>query len=241
MSLRVPMLCYHRIEHPPSNRPLDQNFVSPSRFASHLALLARWGFTGVTVRDVTQWQRGACELPPRPIAITFDDAYDSVVHHALPLLAERTWKCTVFVVSSCIGGTNVWDVQAPRATLLDATALRAMHDAGHEIGSHSRHHKRITTLSSNDATAELLDSRTELEHALGIPITSFAFPYGTHDPLALTRVRDAGYHAACTLKRYGNPRNGNSLRMGRMGIGGPLSDAKLTYKLLKLMLTPARS
>ena len=234
------MLCYHRIEDAPVDRRLDQNFVSPSRFASHLAVLARWGFTGVTVRDVTQWQRGERELPARPIAITFDDAYASVEHNAIPLLAARNWKCTVFVVSSCLGRTNVWDADAPRATLLDAHALRVLHNAGHEIGSHSRHHKRITTLSPDDAIDELRNSRTELEHAVGVAVTSFAFPYGTHNPLALTRVRDAGYHAACTLKRYGNPRNGNSLRMGRMGIGGPLSDAQLTYKMLKLMLTPAR-
>ena len=234
------MLCYHRIEQAPVDRPLDQNFVSPERFASHLALLAQWGFTGVTVRDVTQWQRGERELPARPVAITFDDAYDSVVHNAIPLLTARHWTCTVFAVSSCVGGTNTWDVHAPRATLLDATALRALHNTGHEIGSHSRHHKRITTLSATDASDELLGSRHDLEQQLGMPITSFAFPYGTHNPLTLARVRDAGFHAACTLKRYGNPRNGNPLRMGRMSVGGPLSDAQLTYKLLKLMLTPAR-
>lgn len=234
------MLCYHRIERAPTDRPLDQNFVSPERFASHLALLARWGFTGVTVRDVMHWQRGELELPARPVAITFDDAYDSVVRNALPLLAARNWTCTVFAVSSCTGGTNAWDVDAPRATLLDAAALRDLHRAGHEVGSHSRHHKRITTLSAADAHDELLGSRQDLEQQLGLPITSFAFPYGTHNPLTLARVGEAGYEAACTLKRFGNPRNGNSLRMGRMSVGGPLSDAQLAYKLMKLILTPAR-
>ena len=239
--MRVPALCYHRIEAPPANAPRDGNFVAPSMFSEHLSMLASFGFTGITVRDLAAWQRGERALPKRAIAITFDDAYDSVVNEAVPRLAQYGWPATVYVVTSCIGGTNRWDDQAPSATLLDASALRALDTAGFEIGSHSRLHRRIRGLDERSAISELVGSRNELEDAVASPVESFAFPYGTHDQLALDRVHRAGYRAACTLKRWSNPRRGNPMRLGRMSVGGTLPAWQLAAKLLKMQLTPAFS
>jgi peptidoglycan/xylan/chitin deacetylase (PgdA/CDA1 family) len=202
-------------------------------------MMARMGFNGVTVRDIVAWQNELRPLPPRPVAFTFDDAYGSILEHALPVLADRGWPCTVYVVSSCVGKTNVWDAASPAATLLDAPALRALVAAGHEIGSHSRRHRRMTTLSSEEARDELEGSRLELEALLGTSVETFAFPYGTHDRATLRRVHDAGYTAAVTLKRWGNGRRTNPLRLGRMGVGGPLEEWQLAAKLAKMLVTPA--
>jgi peptidoglycan/xylan/chitin deacetylase (PgdA/CDA1 family) len=238
--VRVPILCYHRIEVPPAHASADTNFVTPTAFRAHLRLLASLGCTGVTVSAIARWQRGEAPLPRRAVAITFDDAYGSVAEHALPALAEYGWQATVYVVSSEIGGTNRWDADAPAATLLDAAALRSLISGGHEVGSHSHAHVRIRGLSADTATRELTRSRQELEQALATPVTSFAFPYGSHDSTALGRVHEAGYQSACTLKRWANPRHGNSLRLGRMSVGGPLPAWRLGLKLAKLYATPAR-
>ena len=204
-------------------------------------MLSALGFTGVTVRDIAAWQRGHGTLPPRPIAITFDDAYESVVSEAIPQLDAYKWPCTVYVVTSCIGGTNAWDLAAPRATLLDAPALRTLSAHGHEIGSHSRLHRRIRGLSAEDASSELAGSRIELEAYVEAEVNSFAFPYGSHDQRALDAVRAAGYSAACTLKRWANSRHGNALRLGRMSVGGRLPSWQLAAKLLKMFVTPSFS
>ena len=204
-----------------------------------MAVLARLGCTGVTVRDVLRWQRGETMLPARAVAITFDGAYASVVTHALPVLAAHHWPCTIFAVSSQLGGTNAWDPEAPRTTLLDAAALRDARAAGHDVGSHSRHHRRIRGLDARTAADELAGSRAELEAALGAPCEHLAFPYGSHDRVTLARVREAGYRGACTLKRWGNGRNTNPLRLGRMSVGGPLSTWAFVAKLAKMLLTPS--
>lgn len=239
--MRVPVLCYHRIELPPLGAERDSNFVTPQRFAEQMALLARRGVSGVTVRDIAGWQRGERTLPPRPIAITFDDAYESVATNAIPLLASRGWPCTIFVVTSQIGGTNAWDAGAPSATLMSANTLRTLAAAGHEIGSHSRTHRRIRQLADDITSAELAGSRADLENVLGAPVDSFAFPYGSHDQEVLTRVGEAGYRAACTLKRWSNPQRANPLRIGRMGVGGPLPTWQFMLKLTKMSLTPSRA
>ena len=237
--MRVPVLCYHRIALPPVGAERDSNFVTPQRFAEQMALLARRGFRGVTVRDIAGWQRGERTLPPRPIAITFDDAYESVVTHAIPRLDALGWPCTIFVVTSQIGGTNAWDAAAPSATLMAGETLRSLAAAGHEIGSHSRTHRRIRRLSAETTSEELDGSRADLEDVLGAPVHTFAFPYGSHDPTVLTRVAQAGYRAACTLKRWANPRDANPLRIGRMSVGGPLPMWQFALKLTKMSLTPA--
>jgi peptidoglycan/xylan/chitin deacetylase (PgdA/CDA1 family) len=237
--MRVPILCYHRVEVPPRGAEADANFVTPAQFTSQMQYLAERGFTAVTVRDIARWQRGEHTLPTRPVAITFDDAYDSVTEHAVPCLDTLHWPCTIFAVSSQLGGTNAWDARAPRTTLMSATTLRQLATAQHEIGSHSRHHVRIRGLTSAVATEELAGARHDLESQLGAPVESFAFPYGSHDPAALKHVGFAGYRAACTLKRWANPARGNPLRLGRMSVGGPLSLWQFEFKLRKVQLTPA--
>jgi peptidoglycan/xylan/chitin deacetylase (PgdA/CDA1 family) len=234
------VLCYHRVEDPPRGHDADTNFVTPARFAAHLAALGAAGFSGVTIRDVLAWQRGERTLPPKPIAITFDDAYESVRRHAIPLLDGAQWPCTIYVVTGELGGTNRWDSAAPPATLLDGAALRALADAGHDVGSHTQTHVRVRGLDRATALAELRTSREQLQAVLGAPVTSLAFPYGSHDARALDAVREAGYTGAVTLKRWWNGRGTNPLRLGRIGVGGPLSAAQLRAKLLKARLTPAR-
>ena len=237
--MRVPILCYHRIEKPPSGAEQNTNFVTPRGFAEQLALLRRAGYHGVTVRDIVAWQHGARTLPSRCIAITFDDAYESVTEHAIPTLDALSWPCTIFAVSSEIGGWNRWDTDAPPARLMTGSTLQTLVSRGHEIGSHSRTHQRIRDLDADTATSELAGSRSELEQLLGASVTSFAFPYGTHDADTLTRARHAGYLGACTLKRWANTQRGNSMRLGRMSVGGPLPTWQFSLKLRKLQLMPA--
>lgn len=238
---RVPILCYHRIEAPPASRPGDESFVAPDVFERHVAAFARLGFTGVSVADVRRWQHGQGRLPPRPIVFSFDDGYESVLANAVPILRRRGWSGTAFIVSRQVGGTNAWDPGAPPARMLDEGGVRALALEGFEIGSHTRHHTRVTTLDEEDVDPELAGSRRDLEVVVGQRIDSFAFPYGTHNRAALHQVGAAGYAAAVTLKRWANGRATNPLRLGRASIGGPLSPAMLMAKVAKMYLTPARA
>lgn len=237
--MRVPMLCYHRIEEPPPHASGDTNFVRPAHFAAHLSALARLGFHGVTVHDVLSWKAGRSTLPPHPIAITFDDAYESVVTTALPLMGVYRWQATVYAISGYLGERNTWDPGAPPARQLDAAALRTILADGHDVGSHTRHHQRVRGLNGVQLQEELASSKDDLEQQLGTACTSVAFPFGTHDRTVLDATQDAGYLGACTLKRWANGRRTNAFRLGRMSVGGPLPPWLLLAKLGKLMLTPS--
>jgi peptidoglycan/xylan/chitin deacetylase (PgdA/CDA1 family) len=123
--------------------------------------------------------------------------------------------------------------------LLDAAALRALLAAGHDVGAHSRHHRRLRGLDSTSLHEELVEARQDLEQALGAPCDSVAYPYGSHDRPTMQQVADAGYRGACTLKRWANTPRTNPFRLGRMSVGGRLGPWALVAKLAKLYVTPS--
>jgi peptidoglycan/xylan/chitin deacetylase (PgdA/CDA1 family) len=80
--------------------------------------------------------------------------------------------------------------------------LRAMHDEGHEIGSHSRSHAILPLVSDAQLDDEIAGSRHTLREKLGFEIQSFCYPNGDHDLRAVRAVERAGYRHAVTT-RYG--------------------------------------
>lgn len=73
-----------------------------------------------------------------------------------------------------------------------------------EIGSHTVNHRRISTLSREDAFHELHGSRVRLEEMLNIEVRHFAFPYGRSGdcgPRDFELAREAGYVSAATTTK----------------------------------------
>ena len=79
-------------------------------------------------------------LPPRPVIITFDDAYTSFETLALPLLKQAGCMATLFVPVAYMGKTNIWD--AGEEPILSASRIKALQQSGTaEIGIHSFLHR----------------------------------------------------------------------------------------------------
>jgi peptidoglycan/xylan/chitin deacetylase (PgdA/CDA1 family) len=85
--------------------------------------------------------------------------------------------------------------------MLTWDGVRALRDAGWDIGSHTLNHPRLARLSPDEAKKELEESRRVLERELGTPPVSFAHPYGNGAddlPLRLL-IQAAGYKTACSV------------------------------------------
>jgi peptidoglycan/xylan/chitin deacetylase (PgdA/CDA1 family) len=80
--------------------------------------------------------------------------------------------------------------------------VREIADLGHIIGSHSVRHLPLSTLSTAEVKAELVDSRAELEDRVQVPVTYFAPPGGITTPKLHEQVLDAGY-TMCRLTAWG--------------------------------------
>jgi peptidoglycan/xylan/chitin deacetylase (PgdA/CDA1 family) len=83
-------------------------------------------------------------------------------------------------------------------TGLRAGHVRALADAGFEVGFHTRMHRVLTRLTDSDLEQELRGGRPELEDAAGRMITSLAYPHGAADARVAQAAAAARYSAGFT-------------------------------------------
>jgi peptidoglycan/xylan/chitin deacetylase (PgdA/CDA1 family) len=67
-----------------------------------------------------------------------------------------------------------------------------------EIASHTVNHRSLQEDSLPDAYYEIYASKAQLEQMIGMPVTDFAYPYGSFDDQAVDLVKKAGYDTAVT-------------------------------------------
>lgn len=196
----LPILMYHSIS-PASATPRFQRFaMAPTVLASHLAFLAGAGYQTPTLTEaMTALDRRA--LPERSVVLTFDDGYADFHTAALPLLSEHRMRATLYVVSGYVGGTARWlaDLDEQGRPMLDWSQLREASAEGVEVGAHSHTHPQLDLLDATRLTAEVRRPKALLEDQLGLPITSFAYPFGYRNSASTAAVAEAGYDNACVV------------------------------------------
>ncbi|MGB0952345.1 MAG: polysaccharide deacetylase family protein [Planctomycetota bacterium] len=104
---------------------------------------------------------------------------------------------------------------APQDLVMDSQQLRALRDAGHEIGSHSVSHEILTQLSKEACTAEVHDSGRQLAESVGRLMTSFCYPNGDHDAFTVAQVEEAGYTCAVTTVNGSNAKAAGAFTLKR--------------------------
>ena len=197
----VLVLCYHAVS-PTWRADIS---VTPEAFEAQLTMLVRAGWRGATFHE-------AVPRPPyrRTLAVTFDDAFLSVLDRAFPILSKLDLPATVFAPTSFIAdergrlewpGIDMW-ANSPDASELEAMSwpdLRFLAGHGWEIGSHTRTHPRLTQLDDQALRRELETSREECSVALSTSCHTLAYPYGDVDPRVAAAAAAAGYGAAAAL------------------------------------------
>lgn len=200
------ILCYHTV----SSDWNDSVAVSGERFSAQMEVLARLGYRGVTFTEAVSESGGH----GRRVAITFDDAFHSVLDRAFPVLAEHGWPATVFVVTDYGDGTRLIDwprldtwLSTPHERelrVLDWGELAQLQAAGWEVGSHTCSHPHLAQLSPEDLRRELNESREICAARMG-RCDSLAYPYGEVNRKVVAAARDAGYLAAAALPERMHP------------------------------------
>jgi peptidoglycan/xylan/chitin deacetylase (PgdA/CDA1 family) len=203
----VLVLCYHAV----SPRWAADLSVTPARLTRQLELLVRGGYRGATFTEAVSRE----SLSSPVVAVTFDDAYRSVLELAFPILSRLNLPATVFVPTGQVarGGAMAWDGiehwhgSAHERELVPLTwdEMRYLASAGWEIGSHTVAHPRLTTLSDTELARELHESRAVCEAEIGEPCRSIAYPYGDVDRRVADAALVAGYAAGAGLPQSLRP------------------------------------
>lgn len=222
--LRVPCLLYHDVVSNPANALPKGLSVTAAAFESQIRWLKRHGYQAITPAEWLDWCASEKPLPAKPVMITFDDGYRSLLQHAFPILQKYQLSATVFVVTQQIGGRNQWDQpqQFPERALLTADEIRHWRAAGIEFAPHSRTHAHLPDCAPERMRDEICGSAADLTEITGVRASCFAYPYGEQNdavreaaracfPLGLTcaeGLNDLGTDLLLLRRTMVQPRDG---------------------------------
>ena len=161
-------------------------FAASGAIVTALAVFALF-FSGSPA--VSTWA-AARELPvyrvdtgtDKVIAVTFDAAWgDEKTQDILDILSARDGKATFFLV-------GFWADAYPQQ-------VKAIDEAGCEIGNHSSTHPHMSELDSEAIAREIVETNEKITALTGQVPTLFRPPYGDYDNEVISTVRDLGMEA----------------------------------------------
>jgi len=186
------ILVYHHVS---DDTPASTS-VTPAQFERHLEFLEAEGFEVWSLpRLLAAVFDHAEPLPPDTVAITFDDAYESVFSVARPRLDARGWPFSVFV--------NTDAIDAGHSPYMDWNDLRALAEEGATLGNHSAAHGHMARSKPGEShsawqarvSADIDRAHHRLTVETGREPELFAYPYG-EDSLALAELVESRYRWA---------------------------------------------
>jgi peptidoglycan/xylan/chitin deacetylase (PgdA/CDA1 family) len=189
------ILFYHRV-----SDDRDELAVRPRAFRRQMDHLARDGYRVVDLIALSDLL-DAGKLPPRTVALTFDDGFSDVAEHALPVLVEHNFFATVFVAPAVIDGTATfgWYEEQPPLLAWD-DVIRLDREGTLRFEAHSLTHPNLLSLDYGAATGEILGSKLALEARLGRPVLAFSYPSGLYGERERRLVQTAGFRLAVSCE-----------------------------------------
>jgi peptidoglycan/xylan/chitin deacetylase (PgdA/CDA1 family) len=194
------VLCYHALS-PTWGASLS---TTPDRFERQISLLVARGYRGVTFTDAVM-----SPSSEQIMAVTFDDAYRSVLEFGRPILEHYSIPATVFAPTDFIGseepmcwpGIDRWLGGPDEQELMPMSwdELGTLAEAGWEIGSHTGSHPHLPEIGDDTLNDELERSKIACEQHFAAPCTSIAYPYGDVNSRIVAATSRVGYRAGATL------------------------------------------
>jgi len=192
-------LFYHRV----ADDDLNAWTISTDRFQAQIEWL-RHSYDLITLVEAQQRMGSAGNNRPA-VCITFDDGYADNCNVAVPWLINQGVPFTYFVSTSHIleGRPFLHDLDCQRPLPPNTPAqLRAMADAGVELGAHTRTHANLGPITDEALLqSEIAGSKRDLEQMIDRAVRYFAFPFGLHANLSQAAFRIAyqsGYWGVCS-------------------------------------------
>ena len=71
-------------------------------------------------------------------------------------------------------------------------SVKALHDAGHEVMSHSNHHDHYNSMTAEEIVADVTASNQRIAASTGVMPTLIRCPYGEYDDHVISAIRSIG-------------------------------------------------
>lgn len=182
----APILMYHYIVET-KDKVTDPLLVRPETFARQMEFLQMHHYNVLPLETLAVLIKEN-RLPPKAVAITFDDGYKDNFTQVFPILIKYNLPATIFLITSEVGKRN----------RLDWQEIKLMQDSGlvtfasHAVGPDPL----IKMKSDEDLKYQIFESKCILEEKLGKKVNLFSYPEGMFNAKIRQLVIDAGYSAA---------------------------------------------
>lgn len=211
---------YHRFgeaRYPSTNIDVDL-------FAEHMQYLKKSGKLVLPLAEVVKHLEANRDLPPETVVLTVDDAFDSFLENALPILRQHNYPVTLFVNSDGVGSPGYLDWEQLRGLIREGVAI-GNHSATHDYllerkkgESHDEWRERVVT--------DINRAQNAFESELGIRPDLFAYPYGEYSPELIDIVKNLGFRAAVAQQSGVVSGQSNLFSLPRFPMGGPYASLK---------------
>ncbi len=181
------VLQYHHV----SDSTPAATSTSVSLFEEQMAMIADLGLAVVPLASGTEAALKGDDDAANQVALTFDDAYDSVYHTAAPILAARDYPYTIFVNTDAVGGHGYMTWEQIRELQADDKVTIANHSADH--GHLARKPGEGEAQWQQRIEHSLDSAQATLEQQLGATTPLFAYPYGEFDRALEGELADRGW------------------------------------------------
>ncbi|MGI9516718.1 MAG: polysaccharide deacetylase family protein [Pirellulaceae bacterium] len=212
----VGILFYHRV----ADEDPNPWTISCSAFRKQIDWLQRRFEIVSLVEAQNRIRSGQNRVPT--LCLTFDDGYADNATFALPLLIKRKIPVTYFVttVHATEGKPFDHDVELGRPLPPNSIeTLRALADAGVEIGGHSRNHANLGSMDDPERLFdEVIVATREMERLIERPVRYFAFPFGQVENLnadVFRLAREHGFAGICSAYGGWNEIGGDAFHLQR--------------------------
>lgn len=199
--MKIPILCYHRVLGPDDVKPLTP--LTPTGFVSHISIeqftqqmdiLVTNDMQTITYEDLIDARAGKKQLSERAIMIDFDDTRIVAYTNAWPIMKQRGFVGTVFVISNVADGIDSHMGPLKDFPGMTWKELKVLHDNGWCMGAHTKNHYWLNELYNEQGIEPVKDDillgKQRMEEMLGIKTRIFAYPGGMYNDEIEKIVKD---------------------------------------------------
>ena len=196
---QVPILVYHHVYQADAPELQQATFetgagiIGELEFRRQMHYIGDQGWTVVSTTQIVDWLAHGASLPPKAIALHFDNGWLDTATVALPILREFGATATCFPITDGIEAASKGQSAAVR-TLTEGviekpfmtwSQVRQLLEAGWEIGAHTATHCKIADHYAVEGDEGVIREAQTANHIfaqrLGRVPDHFAYPSGSRN------------------------------------------------------------
>ncbi|WP_050106519.1 polysaccharide deacetylase family protein [Yersinia alsatica] len=204
----IPILTYHHMLRNEENKRFlnTSTTTSDAAFSNQMTYLKDTGYDTISLYQLEGYLNNKINLPAKVVVLTFDDGLKSVNRYAYPILKEKGFRATAFIISSRIKRhPQKWNPDSLQ--FMSISELKEIQDV-FDIQSHTHFLHRtdnnrnpiLLSRSYHNIVFDFEHSRRALSQ-FNPHVIFLSYPFGGFNQIAIDAAKNAGFHLAVTTVR----------------------------------------